>query len=198
MTFPLRQLVSRHFRPDDKFPDGWEAFLKDLEDAFERVEADHVLLKRTLDLTSEELLEMHIAVKQGLMPMKKFTEGEKNLALLRSLLDLLPDGIWVTRESGEVVFFNLALGDLWEFPKAVTEAAQSGPMWESIRERLKNPHRLAQGLQEIKEHPTEHHKMLLETRDGLLVECFSRPMALQGKHTGRLWIFRGLPLGTRV
>ena len=58
----LRRQLKRHF-PDDRLPEEMRAFLNDVAEAYLQFDADRGMLERSLDLSSQELLQANAALR---------------------------------------------------------------------------------------------------------------------------------------
>jgi signal transduction histidine kinase len=58
----LKRQLKRHF-PDDRIPDEIRAFLSDIAEAYLQFDADRGMLERSLDLSSQELLQANAALR---------------------------------------------------------------------------------------------------------------------------------------
>jgi signal transduction histidine kinase len=58
----LKRQLKRHF-PDERIPDEFNAFLNDVAEAYLQFDADRGMLERSLDLSSQELLQANAALR---------------------------------------------------------------------------------------------------------------------------------------
>src|SRR5687768_12032633 len=58
----LRRQLKRHF-PDHRIPEALEPFLRDVDEAYRQCDDDRAMLERSLDLSSQELLQANAALR---------------------------------------------------------------------------------------------------------------------------------------
>src|SRR5947199_6881249 len=100
----LARQLQRHGGTDEAPPEGWEAFVAAVNSAYEQADADRLLLERSLDLASQELLERFRQLQADVLERQRTGEElERSLSLLRATLDSTTDGIIVVDRSNHLV-----------------------------------------------------------------------------------------------
>ena len=67
----LQRQLTRHLPGQDEPPTTWEALLQAVSDAYEQADADRQLLERSLELTSQELIQRNAELRQRLTRLEQ-------------------------------------------------------------------------------------------------------------------------------
>ena len=101
----LARQLRRHFGANFKPPAEWAAFLELVNQAYEQSDADRLMLERSLELSSQELIEAHRAEKESLLRDElKNIEAERNR--FKVLADTVPAGVLHIGPNGDGDFVN--------------------------------------------------------------------------------------------
>src|SRR5271154_4855576 len=88
----LARQLRRHFGTNFKPSPEWAAFLELVDQAYQQSDADRLMLERSLELSSQELIEAHRAEKESLLRDElKNIEAERNR--FKILADTVPAGV---------------------------------------------------------------------------------------------------------
>jgi len=163
----LARQLRRHFGANFQSPPEWAAFLALVDQAYYQSDADRLMLERSLELSSQELIEAHRTEKESLLKDELLNiEAERNR--FKVLADTVPAGVLRigSREDGD--FFNrewLKITGL-----TASEAAGKG-WWASI-------------------HPADL-KMFRELYDNLLKtgNSFSCEYRVRTRQTNEVWVY---------
>ena len=71
----LDRQLKRHLPGESHRPKAWEALLQAVSDAYEQADADRQLLERSLELTSQELIQRSAEVRQRLAKLEQADAG---------------------------------------------------------------------------------------------------------------------------
>jgi PAS domain S-box-containing protein len=163
----LARQLRRHFGADYQTPPEWAAFLALVDEAYRQSDADRLMLERSLELSSQELIEIHRAEKESLLKDEfRHIEAERNR--FKALADTVPAGVLHigSREAGD--FVNRE----WLKITGLTPAEASGKgWWTSI-------------------HPADL-KMFREHYDNLIKTgaSFSCEYRVQTRQTKEVWVY---------
>jgi light-regulated signal transduction histidine kinase (bacteriophytochrome) len=75
----LARQLKRHLGEDGRMPPEWQALLQAVNEAYEQADADRLLLERSMEMTSQELLQRHDALRVELA-QRKLAEEERRKA----------------------------------------------------------------------------------------------------------------------
>jgi PAS domain S-box-containing protein len=88
----LARQLRRHFGANFQPPPEWAAFLALVDQAYQQSDADRLMLERSLELSSQELIEAHRAEKESLLQDElRHIEAERNR--FKILADTVPAGV---------------------------------------------------------------------------------------------------------
>ena len=107
---------------------------------------------------------------------------------LRATLEATDDGILAVDEQRRTVFCSRRFEELSLLP---LDSLQPGHVsmlsHEQIRNRVKEPERFSERLEEIYRHPDKASHDVLERIDGRIIERDSMPLVRDGRVAGRVW-----------
>ncbi|MFM2295731.1 MAG: hypothetical protein RLZZ350_2144 [Verrucomicrobiota bacterium] len=88
----LTRQLRRHFGADFTPPPEWREFITAVDQAYEQSDADRVMLERSLEISSQELIESHRAEKESLLKEElRLIDAERQR--FKVLADTVPAGV---------------------------------------------------------------------------------------------------------
>jgi PAS domain S-box-containing protein len=173
----LTRQIRRHFGDEDAVPESCRAFLESVNDAYWQSDADRAMLERSMELSSEELMQTNAALRQS-------------LSLLQATLESTADGILVVDLQGQIVASNRRFAEMWRIPEEVLRSGEAEPFVNLILASLKEPRAYVAKIRELYANPDEESFDLLEFKDGRVFERYSQPQRINGQSVGRVSSFR--------
>ena len=171
----LARQIRRHF--GGEAPEGVEAFLAAVNDAYWQSDHDRAMLERSMDLSSQELLLANAALRQS-------------LSLLQTTLDSTADGILVVDLEGKIVASNQRFASMWRLPEELLRSGEDERALAFVLDQLKEPEDFLSKVKDLYADPNAESHDLLEFKDGRVFERFSQPHRIGGRSVGRVWSFR--------
>jgi signal transduction histidine kinase/HAMP domain-containing protein len=145
--------------------------------------------ERTADLAkTNQALETENAERK-----RAESELRTKTAFLEAQINSSLDGILVVDEFGKTALQNKRLVNLVKLPASAEEgkSSQTGLPW--IENVTKNAEQFGKQVQHLHLHPDEISRDEMELKDGTILDRYSSPVIGQdGKHYGRIWIFRDI------
>ena len=175
----------------------WKAFTEAVNDTYEKHDTDHEVLKRSLDLTSKELLELYINLKEakGKAAVAAPTSAaniEKALSLFRSALVSLPDGIIVVDTKKKILIANQQFTEIWRIAAPDVIAWTERQSLKFVLDQLRDPEVLFGTIVYLNSHPEMSSHDILYLKDRRVIECYSLPQRINDRVAGRVWSFRDI------
>lgn len=99
----LQRQVQKHLGNAKDLPASMRAFLEDVSAAYEAADTDRLLVERSLELTSQELMQRNHALR----------ESE---ARYRRMVETATEGIWLTDTHDRITFANERMADITGYP----------------------------------------------------------------------------------
>ncbi len=187
----LERQIRRTVGATDGIPESVAALLAAVDEAYRQADEDRLLLERSLDLTSEELLERNEQLRrdnQALAAGKR--EKEQAVSLLQATLESTADGILVVDRSGKIVSYNRRFAEMWAIPDEILEARDDGRAIEYVCDQLADPESFVAGIEALYGQPEKESYDYLQFKDGKIFERYSRPQRVDERCVGRVWSFR--------
>ena len=174
----LARQIRRFFGDADAVPNGdWRAFLDAVNQAYLQSDADRALLERSMDLSSQELIQSE----------RNF---RNSLSLLQATLDSTTDGILVVDRAGRIAVSNRRFAEMWRVPEDLLQAGDDEQLIAFVLDQLEHPEAFVAKIRDLYSHPEAESQDILEFRDGRVFERSSLPQRIGGECVGRVWSFR--------
>ncbi|HSK77492.1 MAG TPA: ATP-binding protein [Thermoanaerobaculia bacterium] len=175
----LARQIRRHFGSDEDVPgsEGCQAFLEAVNDAYWQSDADRAMLERSMELSSEELIQANAALRQS-------------LSLLQATFEATADGILVVDLQGRIVAFNRRFAEMWRIPEEILQSGEADQFVTLILDSLKEPRAYLSQIRDLYANPDQESQDLLEFKDGRVFERYSQPQRIGGRSVGRVSSFR--------
>ncbi|MGB2694024.1 MAG: PAS domain-containing protein, partial [Dehalococcoidia bacterium] len=172
----LRRQLRRYGVSDPDVSGAWAGLLGAVDEAYEEFQADRLMLERSLDLSSLEL-----------MAANREISGSREL--LSATLDSTADGILVVDNAGGVQYSNERFADLWRIPRDLLHSSDDEILLQYVLDQLVDPEAFLLKVRQLYASSEESFDTL-SFRDGRKFERYSRPLLGAGNVTGRVWSFR--------
>ena len=173
----LRRQLKKQFGEAFIVPEQWRQFVHAVNDAYVQSDNDRSMLERSLDLSSQELLEANRDLKSI-------------LSVLNATIESTTDGILVVDLYGKIISFNRKFIDMWNMPLNIIETRNDEKAIQYVIDQLKEPDDFINKVKELYTNPNEESYDVLKFKDGRIFERFSKPQKIEGKCVGRVWSFR--------
>ncbi len=194
---PLLEKQIKQYLKDGKItPAEWKAFVNAINETYEQHDTQQEVLKRSLDLTSKELLEMYISLKEkgksAEAPASTSTLADRALAIFRSTLVSLPDGILVVDLKKKILIANQRFTELWKIPASQVTSWTEKQTLKDVLSQLADPDVLFGTVVYLNTHPEALSHDLIHLKTRQIVECYSMPQKIGDRIIGRVWSFRDI------
>jgi PAS domain S-box-containing protein len=173
----LTRQIRRHFGSLEKVPAELEPFLDAVDAAYRQSDDDRAMLERSMDLSSQELMQTNTALRHS-------------LSLVQATLESTGDGLLVVDENGKIVAFNHSFVEMWRLPEELMESRDDGRTIAAVLDQLLYPDSFVARVQELYAQPDAESQDVLEFKDGRVFERYSQPQRIGGRSVGRVWSFR--------
>ena len=181
----LRRQLKKYFGDSFDFTGKCQEFIDDVNNAYIQFDADRCMLERSLDLSSQELLQAN-------------SEMGRLISLLNATIESTADGILVVDGHGKIVSFNQKVMQMWRMPKQVAESRDDDQALSFVLDQLKDPEGFLRKVRELYAEPEAESFDVLEFKDGRIFERYSKPQRIKGKSIGRVWSFRDVTARRRT
>ncbi|MEX2247829.1 MAG: EAL domain-containing protein [Dehalococcoidia bacterium] len=173
----LRRQLRRQSIDPESPPPHLAGFVQAVGEAYESFDADRLMLERSLDLSSQELLSANSDMRAA-------------SRVLRATLESTEDGILVVDGGGKVIYANERMARLWRIPPDLLAAGDDAALLAHVLDQLTEPDAFLAKVNELYASLDESMDSIA-FRDGRVFERYSRPLLEQrGGASGRVWSFR--------
>ena len=173
----LVRQIRRYLGGDEAVPDCCKPFLKAVDDAYKQSDHDRAMLERSMDLSSQELLQANAALRQS-------------LSMLQATLDSTADGILVVDLQGRIQAFNKKFAEMWSLPEPLFQAGSDEPLIAFVLDQVRDPEAFSARIREVYSDPEIECQDVVDFKDGRVFERYSQPQRIGGRSVGRVWSFR--------
>jgi len=101
----LSRQLQRHFGADFQPPPEWQGLLESIDQAYQQSDSDRMMLERSLELSSQELMEFHLAEKETIL-RQQLENIERERKHFKALADTVPAGVLRLDCDGNCNFVN--------------------------------------------------------------------------------------------
>lgn len=173
----LARQIRRHLGGEEGIPESCLPFVKAVDEAYRQSDHDRAMLERSMDLSSQELLQANAALRQS-------------LSMLQATLDSTADGILVVDLQGRIQAFNRKFADMWRLPEPLFQTGFDEPLIAFVLDQIREPEAFLARVREVYSDPDIECQDVLEFKDGRVFERYSQPQRIGGRSVGRVWSFR--------
>lgn len=113
--------------------------------------------------------------------------------LLKTQLEVSPDGIIIVDNDDRIIAFNHQFADIWEIPERFLTLQLGERAMESVINKVANPDEFVNKIRHLYENRLEKSYEEIPMRDGRILERYSAPMfGSANEYYGRIWHYRDI------
>lgn len=165
----LRQ-IQRAFGDSPELGAELQDLLQMVSTTYDDFDKDRVLSERSLEISSKEL---RLAI-----------------AIMRTTLDSVGEGILVIDEDKKISFSNKRFVEIWEIPKEQITPKQTDEVVSAMIGKAADPEFFTQILDKANSGQDIGPDVRMKLLNGSVVATKTYPQLLEGKNVGRIWSFR--------
>jgi diguanylate cyclase (GGDEF)-like protein/PAS domain S-box-containing protein len=173
----LKRQLKKYLGDSFALTEKWQTFVDAVNDAYVQSDIDREMLERSLDLSSQELLQANAGMKSL-------------ISLLNATIESTADGILVVDREGKIVSFNTKFIEMWHIPGSILKPMDDEKALAYVVDQLINPDSFIKKVKELYAEPDANSYDILEFKDGRVFERYSQPQKIGTESIGRVWSFR--------
>ncbi len=187
----LERQIRRHLGAAVELPPELAGLLGDVDQAYIQADLDRTLLERSLELTSQELLERNGQLAEDLAERRRAEQEARHaLSLLEATLESTTDGLLVVDTQGRMTRFNRKFAEMWRLPHPILASGDDRQALDFVLDQLADPAGFLAKVRELYDQPEAESYDVLKFKDGQVFERYSQPQRVEGTCVGRVWSFR--------
>jgi len=175
----LKRQLKKYFGEFFRIPAEWQTFVEAVNAAYLQSDTDRSMLERSLDLSSQELLQAN-------------SEMRALISLLTATIESTGEGILVVDTQGKIVRFNQRFVKMWHIPQQIIESHDEKQALLFALDQLKESEGFLKKARELFANPEAESYDELIFKDGRVFERFSKPQRIGQTVVGRVWSFRDI------
>ncbi len=116
---------------------------------------------------------------------------QESMELLRATFNATNDGILVVNEDSKITQANRKFYEMWHVPPGLRKTDEEGALREFVLEQLQDPAGFQDRVDTL--YSSRRQDMFeISFKNGRVFECYTAPVVMSGKETGRVWDFRDI------
>ena len=121
------------------------------------------------------------------------TELRSKSALFEALVNSSIDGIIIVDNHGKKILQNNRCIELWKIPKHVADNNNDNEQVQHVMHFVEDPEKFVEKIEYLYKHPGEVSRDEVVLTDGTVLDRYSAPVLdKDGRHYGRIWLFRDI------
>jgi two-component system sensor kinase FixL len=195
----LQRQLAKHLGSINDAPVALHPLLTAISDAYDGFDADRRLIERSLDISSQELMEINHRLRKEIAGHKTADDGlQHSISLLTATLESTADGILVDDRCGHIKDYNRKFVDMWQIPESILAPREAQPLLSFLLEQLEHPEQTVANVQQFEVDPMAETSVVIHLKNGRVFDRYSKPQVLDGQIVGRVWSFRDITAQTRL
>ena len=184
----IRKLLPAHIQPEDI-----RAFLEAVDQAYHQADEDRALLERSIELTSEELIERNKELQAQIGNLKATQEALKEShALLHASLISSHEAILLISLEGHIRLHNPNFSRIFHVDLKEQEIVDIHDLLKEIDLLIPAPNILIEEMLKSLRDPEHQSICEVKTRFGRTIEAYSNPQKKGKEIIGQVWSFRDI------
>ncbi len=189
----LQRQIAKHLGSMDTAPADWQPFFAAISDAYDGFDADRYLIERSLDVSSQELMEINARLRKEITDREAADRQlQYSVSLLTATLESTADGILVDDRQGRIKGFNNRFVTMWQIPESVLASGRVERLLSFGMEQVKDPAAFKTHTLQFREDPMGEGNDVVCLKSGRVFDMYSKPQILDGRIIGRVWSFRDI------
>lgn len=189
----LQRQIAKHLGSMDTAPADWQPFFAAISDAYDGFDADRYLIERSLDVSSQELMEINARLRKEITDREAADRQLRySVSLLTATLESTADGILVDDRQGRIKGFNNRFVTMWQIPESVLASGRVERLLSFGMEQVKDPAAFKTHTLQFRADPMGEGNDVVCLKSGRVFDMYSKPQILDGRIIGRVWSFRDI------
>ncbi len=172
---------------------GLESFLEDISSTYHLNDKDRDRVARALDLTSKELNDSYKKAQEQIVQMQISHDEQKELLkTIQSVLQASNEGLLLTDVNNKIIFLNDTFLEMFDISFDDINTGDYEFIRAVIKDKVQEPNKFIELLRKSTQDPAFETAIILNFKDGRVVEVRSINRVLDGELLGRMWNFEDI------
>ncbi|GGI91634.1 sensor domain-containing protein [Legionella impletisoli] len=113
-------------------------------------------------------------------------------SLLKAAIETSSSGLLVVDLKGNLVTYNSQFIQIWDLNQQIIKAMTTRELLTSLMAKLSKPLTFLRFVNGMKQDPEISGKERCQLKNGIIIECLSKPYSMDQSTAGRLWVFQDI------
>lgn len=187
----LRQLKRHNIEVQPTSP--IEKLFDDISTAYQQSDDDRVLLERSLELTSNELIDRNHSLQKQVNTINLTKDDlKKSLNLLQATMEASGEGVIVVEGKERIDVCNDVVLNMFKITREELDQLIIEQPIHKLKETVVNFADIRHDFFYVLNHDLAKKHMVFELSDGKILDCYTAARLVGGECIGRVWNFRDI------
>jgi diguanylate cyclase (GGDEF)-like protein len=184
----LKRQIQKHLTADLQQDVRLQKFCEVISEAYVAGDEDRILLERSLELTSSELMSRNNELQRDVTRIAEaHNQLKQSLATLNATFEASFDGLVVFDAAHQIVTYNKLFLTLLAISEQEAGLLFGQFLKDILAERIENAEELLDVIRHGIKDPEKRLSVLLKFKNGRFLDCISLPRYIEKNYAGRVW-----------
>jgi len=183
----LKRQLKRHY--SGNLPEALQPLLHAIDQAYQQADVEREMLQRSLQLTSEELLERNQKLELNLHEQAASQQAlQQSFQIINATLNASQEGVLVINHQGIPIVYNERYLKINRLTEQQIQTMNFVQLMQNSKSRVTEPERLQRQLEQLQHNPGASNHELYRSHQGRWIEAY----ACNDPIAGFIWMLRDI------